>query len=149
VSRRELVQVTDCDGCGRCCETIGFPPFEAANPDFGAQLVITRGMTANQIDDAAFDTETFLAMPAKLRAEHAAMLLEAIADPTGLPCVWYEPRSKSCRHYDWRPATCRRFETNGDKCSELRREPEALLVWDDDTSIAHWRNPRGQQVGAS
>ena len=60
-----------CGGCGKCCQHIGLPPFEAANPLFGPQLVNTRGLSDSQLADAVFDTELFLLMPAELRQAHA------------------------------------------------------------------------------
>ncbi len=131
-----------CGGCGRCCEHIGLPPFEAANPDFGPQRVRTRGLSAAQLADAVLDTELFQLMPAELRREHAELLLNLIADPTGGPCAWYDPDAKRCRHHDWRPATCRRFWPNDERCNELRADPAVRLHWQDDTTLTAWLNPR-------
>lgn len=131
-----------CGGCGRCCQHIGLPPFEAANPEFGPQPVRTRHLSAAQVADAVFDTELFLAMPPELRQAHAGLLLELTADPSGRPCVWYDPAAGRCRHYAWRPATCRRFWADDARCVELRGDPYAVLHWQDDTSVRAWLNPR-------
>jgi Fe-S-cluster containining protein len=143
VSRLPLPIADPCGGCGRCCETIGLPPFEAANPDFGPQPVHLRGLTDTQMADAAFDAELFLLMPADVRAAHAQQLLNLTADPTGMPCAWYDDARKRCRHHSWRPATCRRFEPGGERCIQLLADPEVVLVWQDDRRPERWQNPRG------
>lgn len=140
--RVPLPQADPCDGCGKCCHSIGLPPFEAANPEFGPQGVVTRGMSASQFDTAVFDTELFLLMPSELRLAHAELVLNLTADPSGSPCAWYDADADRCRHYDWRPAICRRFEPGGEGCVKLCSEPNAVLVWQDDNSPEMWRNPR-------
>jgi uncharacterized protein len=131
-----------CGGCGKCCRGIGLPPFEAANPEFGPQPTVTRGMTAGQYDTAVFDTELFVFMPAELRLAHAELLLNLSADPSGTPCAWYDADADRCRHYDWRPAICRQFTPGSDECVKLRSDPNAVLVWQDDNTPERWRNPR-------
>lgn len=131
-----------CGGCGKCCRGIGLPPFEAANPEFGPQPVVTRGMTAGQFDTAVFDTELFLLMPPELRLAHAELVLNLTADPSGTPCAWYDADADRCRHYDWRPGICRQFTPGSDECVKLRSDPNAVLVWQDDNSPERWRNPR-------
>jgi Fe-S-cluster containining protein len=131
-----------CAGCGKCCQHIGLPPFEAANPDFGPQRVRTRGLSDAQLADAVFDTELFQAMPAGLRQAHAELLLNLIADPSGGPCAWYDAERQQCRHYAWRPATCRRFWAGDVRCVELRSGRNVELRWQDDTTPAAWLNPR-------
>lgn len=143
MSRFPLPMANPCGGCGRCCETIGLPPFEAANPDFGPQPVHLRGMTDTQMADAVFDTELFQVMPAAVRAAHAELLLNLSADPTGEHCAWYDADQKRCRHHHWRPATCRRFEPGGERCVQLVASPEVVLIWQDDRRVERWRNPRG------
>jgi Fe-S-cluster containining protein len=143
--RHELTLADPCGGCGKCCQGIGLPPFEAANPEFGPQPVVTRGLSASQFDAAVFDTELFLLMPAELRLAHAEAVLNLTADPSGTPCVWYDAAADRCRHYDWRPTVCRRFEPGSDECEKLRSEPVAVLVWQDDNSPDMWRNPRRQK----
>lgn len=143
MSRTPLPMADPCGGCGRCCETIGLPPFEAANPDFGPQSVHLRGLTDTQMADAVFDADLFLHMPADVRAAHAELLLNLTADPTGQPCAWYDAGRKRCRQHDWRPATCRRFEPGGERCVQLVASPEVVLVWQDDRRPERWRNPRG------
>jgi len=140
--RIALPQADPCGGCGKCCQGIGLPPFEAANPEFGPQPVVTRGMTASQFDTATFDTELFLLMPAELRLAQAELVLNLTADPSGQACAWYDAEADRCRHYEWRPGTCRRFEPGSDECVKLRADPDAVLVWQDDNSPEMWRNPR-------
>jgi Fe-S-cluster containining protein len=119
------------------------PPFEAANPEFGPQLVHLRGLTETQMADAVFDTELFLRMPIELRTAHAELLLNLTTDPTGEPCAWYDAERRRCKHHAWRPATCRRFVPGGERCVELVRNAEAVLIWQDDRQPERWRNPRG------
>jgi len=142
VSRVSLPLADPCADCGRCCETIGLPPFEAANSDFGPQNVHLRGLTESQMADAVFDTELFLHMPAEVRSAHAELLLNLTCDPTGEPCAWYDPERKRCLHHEWRPATCRRFEPGGERCVELMRSQEVVLIWQDDRRVERWLNPR-------
>lgn len=143
MSRVPLPLADPCGGCGQCCETIGLPPFEAANPEFGPQLVHLRGLTETQMADAVFDTELFLRMPIELRTAHAELLLNLTTDPTGEPCAWYDAERRRCKHHAWRPATCRRFVPGGERCVELVRNAEAVLIWQDDRQPERWRNPRG------
>ena len=140
--RLPLTEADPCGGCGKCCHGIGMPPFEVPNPSFGPQGVVTRGMTASQIDTAAFDTELFLLMPAELRLAHAELLLNLSTDPSGTACVWYDVAADRCKHYEWRPGTCRLFVPGSDECVQLWSEPDAVLVWQDDNSPERWRNPR-------
>lgn len=140
--RVPLPQADPCGGCGKCCHGIGLPPFEASNPAFGPQTVVTRGMTAGQYDTAVFDTELFLLMPEELRFAHAELVLNLTADPSGGACAWYDTEADRCRHYDWRPGICRKFLPGSDECVKLRAEPNAVLVWQDDNTPERWRNPR-------
>ena len=142
MSRHPLPLADPCGGCGRCCETIGLPPFEAANPDFGPQTVHLRGLSESQMGDAAFDTEVFALMPTDVRAAHAELLLNLTADPSGQACAWYDAEQKRCKHHEWRPATCRRFEPDGERCRQLVADATVMLVWQDDRRVERWRNPR-------
>ncbi len=142
MSRVELTLADACAGCGRCCETIGLPPFEAANPSFGPQRVSTRNLSANQIDDATFDTELFLLMPTELREAHAQLLLNLTTNLSGQPCAWYDTVAKRCMNYSFRPATCRRFEEGDTRCLELQDQPETQLVWQFAAPVERWQNPR-------
>ena len=142
-----LPRADPCGGCGKCCQHIGLPPFEAANPLFGPQPVSTRELSDAQLADAVLDTELLLLMPADLRHAHAELVLGLVADPSGRPCPWYDPAANNCRHYDWRPATCRRFWAGDDRCVELRTDPHAVMHWQDDTGPAAWQNPRAAVNG--
>lgn len=144
MTRLELATVPPCTGCGRCCDKIGLPPFEVPNPDLG--WVPTVLLEDEQQAEAwAADTETFLTMPAALRADHAAAVLALDADPTGQPCLWFDEASKSCRHYDHRPHVCRAWDV-GDKGCEAARFRGAKVVWRDPhrTRPDDWWNPRGE-----
>jgi len=143
VSRYPLLLTDECANCGRCCATIGLPPFEAANPSFGPQRVITRHMSFRQIDDATFDTELFLTMPAELQLAHAEQLLALDTSPSGNPCAWYDTEARRCKHYEWRPATCRRFDAGATRCVQLCTDDTVQLVWQFEAEPDRWRNPRG------
>ena len=142
MTRVELPLAEACAGCGRCCESIGLPPFEAANPAFGPQRVSTRHLTANQIDDAAFDTELFLLMPTELREAHAQLLLNLTTNPNGQACAWYDTVAQNCKHYTYRPATCRRFEEGDTRCLNLQADANVQLVWELTATVEQWQNPR-------
>lgn len=132
-----LPQVGLCESCGgKCCQRIGLPPFEVANPDLGPQPV-PPGLDVWML----LDTELFLDMPAELRAEHAALVRDLAADPTGRPCAWLDDAGR-CRHYDWRPAVCRDWAEGAEPCVETRAGRG--VVWRDPegTTTDDWRNPR-------
>jgi Fe-S-cluster containining protein len=140
VARVELAVVSLCDGCGKCCEHIGMPPFEVRNPDLGPdprqELTPVRAPLWVSVADA----ETFDRMPRELRAEHAAALLALKDNPTGRPCLWQDAETKRCRHYEFRPAVCRVFEPGDDGCNKVRAGQKC--VWQGDNSPAAWLNPR-------
>ena len=140
--RKSLPSADPCGGCGKCCMGIGLPPFEAANPLFGPQPVVTRGVSDAQFATAVFDTELFVTMPNELKLAHAELVLGVSEDPSGTPCAWFDEAAGKCKHYDWRPAICRQFLPASDDCEKLRGEPAAVLVWQDDTTPDRWRNPR-------
>ena len=95
--RKSLPTADPCGGCGKCCRGIGLPPFEAANPAFGPQPVVTRGMSDSQFATAVFDTELFLTMPDDLRLAHAELVLNVDADPSGTACAWFDEEAGKLR----------------------------------------------------
>lgn len=134
--RIELQQVSYCTGCGgRCCRHIGMPPFEAPNPDLaGAPVELPKDSVQ------ARDRAIFEAMPAELRADHAARLLALTEDPTGTPCAWLNPETGECGHYEYRPTNCREFVPGCDECRVMRRTGHPC-VWDTELTLAMWLNP--------
>jgi Fe-S-cluster containining protein len=136
-----------CEGCGRCCDKIGLPPFEVPNPDLGPMAVWAekRLWSASDYTGAAdrwlADTDTFLRMPAALRAAHARLVRGLTADPTGSPCAWLDPDSKRCSHYEFRPAVCRDWPPGADPCLTARKG-RARVEWRYDNAPPNWRNPR-------
>ena len=137
-----------CGGCGRCCASIGLPPFHAANPDLGRQPVDLTSAAGWEWDAAVADTELFLRMPAAVRAGHAALLRRLTGDPTGSPCGWLDPATLRCRHYDWRPTVCRDFTAGDPDCCTTRAGgADVMVAWREGASAADWRNP--QRPGAA
>lgn len=136
-----------CEGCGRCCDTIGLPPFEVPNPDLGPLPVDPWKRLWSFDDDARAadqwltDTDTFARMPAALRAEHARLVRGLKADPSNKPCAWLDPATRKCSHYEYRPAVCRDWEPGREDCLHTRRH-KAVVVWRGVNAPADWRNPR-------
>lgn len=140
-----------CEGCGRCCDKIGLPPFEVPNPDLGPMPVwgMKRLWSADDNTRAAdqflTDTDTFLRMPAALRADHARLVRGLKADPSERPCAWLDPDTKRCSHYEFRPAVCRDWEPGTRECLSARGG-RGVVVWRDDNAPANWRNPRRERA---
>lgn len=133
-----------CEGCGRCCDKIGLPPFEVPNPDLGPMPVDPwkrawgyDAYTSQQLTD----TDTFARMPAALRADHARLVRGLRADPSETPCAWLDADTKRCRHYEYRPAVCRDWEPGETACLRARAG-RGVVVWRTDNAPANWRNPR-------
>ena len=90
-----------CEGCGVCCERVGYPPFLIGMSQADARFALLEQafpQLADEVRQAA----------AERRREN------------GLSCVWLDPETKRCRHYDLRPRICRDFELGSPKCLELR-----------------------------
>ena len=123
-----------CTGCGRCCETIGMPPFEAANPLLGVRGPYQK----------ALDRDLFYAMPTELLRSHALMIRELSSDPTGKPCPWLDLETKRCKHYEWRPSVCVTFPVDSDPCKAACSGPKVIVQWrgEDKQTPDDWRNPR-------
>ena len=138
--RVELPQYSPCDGCGRCCEYIGLPPFEVANPLLGPSPV--KEFRANP-DVILIDMQVMATMPRELLESHAATIRSLDGPPQGKPCAWYDAETKRCRNYDWRPASCRLFEVEEYRCESIKAGCEVQWRWDDE-EVELWANPRGR-----
>jgi Fe-S-cluster containining protein len=109
-----LTILPSCRGCGACCEHMGTPPGYAA------------GVAGNFSLMWGDDEARYRAMPAKLRNElayyYTALDEGVIVDrvKVELPCLWYDPRSRSCRHHEWRPDICREFDPGDEGCINHR-----------------------------
>ena len=107
-----------CGGCSACCDHIGLPPFEVPNPDLG--FMPRRPVTTVSRESYLADLDIFLAMPAAVRADHAALVLAAAGDQSGRPCAWLDPVAKRCRHYAHRPTVCREWVPGAEGCCAAR-----------------------------
>lgn len=89
--------VVDCHDCGgRCCTTMGYPPF-------------------------LWEDEEFIALPPPLQDDIAAAVRARRGDQ-GLPCIWLDiDGGGRCRHYALRPDICRDFEAGGEDCLAIRQ----------------------------
>lgn len=141
--RVALTTVGACEGCGACCAHIGLPPFEVPNPDLGPLPAVrpVRFDNDQSLAQDVLDTELFLAMPAALRAEHAAAVAALDRDPSGTPCAWLDPATRRCRHYEWRPAACRDWVPGGEGCNAARFRGSKVL-WKYPLRVDQWWNPR-------
>lgn len=121
------------------------PPFEVPNPDLGP-LPITASKRAGwhwhptPTEQRLTDTETFLRMPATLRAEHAAMMRGLTADPTRTPCPWLGGDGR-CVNYEYRPAVCRDWPVGNVGCHQARGG-RGYVAWRHDNPPEDWYNPR-------
>lgn len=91
----KLPVVTNCDGCGACCMSMGTPPF--AGPG-----------------DPSWD-----ALPEQLKAEIKAEVFRPGRNYDG-PCIWLE--NGRCKHHAIRPMICREFEIGSPACLIWRDE---------------------------
>ena len=88
----ELPVIT-CEGCGKCCEKQGTPPFSHAGDD---------------------------KPPPELEWDIDA---HADRYDRGLPCLWFDTETKKCNHYEHRPDACRNEVNPGDYwCRSFRGE---------------------------
>ncbi len=130
-----------CSGCGKCCESIGMPPFEVRNPELGITKQSFQHWHPELGGCQIFDTQLFMDMPAGLRAEHAERLRRLDRDPTGTPCIWLDTETKRCLNYEWRPGVCRIWTPRDEGCRAALTGSQ--VVWLDDNRPWQWRNPRG------
>ena len=87
--------ILNCDGCGKCCQNIGFPPFmyfEILNlpADLNSQIM------------PLYDNRQSLEM-------------------ARVKCVWLSDDNK-CMHYEHRPKVCRDFTIGEPACLWFRNE---------------------------
>lgn len=89
------------------------------------------------------DLESFVTMPAAVRAEHARLVTELAGDPSFRPCAWLDPETNRCKHYEFRPIVCRVWEPGGRGCNAARLRGQKV-VWRDaaDMRPDDWWNPR-------
>jgi uncharacterized protein len=113
--------VISCEGCGRCCDRIGTPPFVYWHPS------LYRGEVPASWGDGDPETERWATVP----AEAMAILCgyydgdDLSRSESDLPCLWYDTERRACRFYEHRPEVCREFEMGGESCREFRAEARA------------------------
>lgn len=95
--------VTDCKGCGHCCEGLGTPPFEGYDDDGNPW----------DLNDGFEDL--------RLPSEAVALIHEAHEKgyKIGDPCCWFDGGTRTCRFYDHRPDSCMRFDRGNPFCLEI------------------------------
>ena len=81
-----------CEGCGVCCYSFSFPPFDAN------EVVKAPDELMQEIEDYASS------------GDHR----------DSKPCFWLDEDSKKCRHHEVRPTLCRWFEPGCKACNHLR-----------------------------
>ena len=102
-----LPMVAVCEGCGACCEYMGFPPGFAP---------LLRGEQCCHEDLARL-----AALPATLLASLRQRLATMTAADWDGPCCWFDALTRQCKHYGHRPQTCRdAIEAGDDACQRLR-----------------------------
>lgn len=86
--------IISCDDCGKCCKTIGTPPF------LGFEI---------------------FELPESLRSEVINwMNNDQEREYSNLPCYWFDQATLKCINYEHRPALCRDFEVGSDSCIKFR-----------------------------
>lgn len=116
----ELPIISDCNGCGVCCTTMGTPPgFARFFPPAGRQVA--------ELAQHTEDHEIVLRMPVKvfneLRVYYTRVQLGLERDRTegdDLPCLWYDAETRRCKHHKHRPTICRDFEVGSADCLFVR-----------------------------
>lgn len=99
--------VTECNGCGACCQHIGWVPFH--------------------------DREEIATLPDRLKAEVEKTWHDHRREAE--PCPWFIPGEKrkgfagACANYDHRPKVCRDWKIGGLPCLDMRKlYPEFIPV---------------------
>jgi len=99
-----VLTVLDCKECGKCCDFLGWPPFE----------------DENEIDNITDET-----LREKVKQDFQN------PDRVGMPCTFYQKgtigedgQSGNCGHYEDRPKVCREFEIGGGNCLWVRDNVE-------------------------
>jgi Fe-S-cluster containining protein len=150
-----LPQIEPCAACGgKCCQSIGLPPFECRNPDLGgdprlatlAEFADTPELLPPRFRSVLLEQNLFLAMPEAVRAAHAAVLRDLAADPSGSPCLWLDRGTGRCAQYAWRPDACRQWDVGGDGCLDARQN-KVSVVFRGDGSVTQFTDPLAPQPG--
>lgn len=95
-----------CVGCGACCMSLGWPPFDGLDDLGGCE--------------PEKDVELQM-LPGELRAELMAEVDALKSSEFCGACCWLDMETKRCRHYAHRPVACSRFEPGCDICLEDRQ----------------------------
>lgn len=112
--------VLSCSGCGKCCETIGTPPFVYLHPSLHDEP------PPDGWGEGSEEYDRWGSVPPKalsILADYYAGQ-DLSRSESGLPCLWYDEASKGCRFYDHRPDVCREFEMGGEDCLRIRKGEE-------------------------
>jgi Fe-S-cluster containining protein len=104
-----LPMVESCEGCGACCEHVGYPPF----------------VWVGEEPDYPIADEGWRSLPEQMRKEITDHIDAHCGLPDGTygtPCLWYDRDAKKCLHYELRPQICREFEVGSKDCLSLRAD---------------------------
>lgn len=83
-------QPADCEGCGKCCQKMGLPPFLEYELD---------------------------SLPEDLRNElELVKIIDPERDEGGQPCIWLDLDTKRCINYKHRPFVCEEFQVGCESC---------------------------------
>ncbi len=118
--------VVSCEGCGRCCDRIGTPPFVYLHPSLYVGGV-PPGWGDGAPEKERWDTvppEALVVLQDYYRGRASGEIPRDRYDEP-LPCLWYDTAAGRCKYYAWRPTTCREFEAVGEGCLAFRAEPPA------------------------
>lgn len=127
------LQMLDCTNCGKCCSTIGMPPFILPNPLIGSWHSIP-------VDNDWYmhELNVFLGMPREVLRAHADAVLALRDDPSESPCIWL--KEGRCSQYAHRPMSCRVWQIGDKGCIAALRG--ATVVFDSKNPPHIFRNPR-------
>lgn len=142
--RIELKQLEDseiCKGCGKCCESIGLPPFNMPNPDHGHVE-----NTGRFLGEPYYlrDYDIYFAMPSGLRSELAIHQNSPEKLPVPTPCLWLDLETKRCKNYQYRPITCREWAPYNRDCTWVRNNSGHIIWINSQHEIPPrrlWKNP--------
>lgn len=101
-----VLQPTNCDACGLCCEGNGSP----------VTLYVSRTEWQSQqhpYRPAGLPEELIREID-----EHFGGLFRGQEPPER--CLWFDAQARRCRHYEWRPQVCRDYELGGVACLASR-----------------------------
>ncbi len=101
---KSLPIVASCEGCGACCQHMGYPSYIRATECHAAEA-------------------SWLNMPADLKMELLRFMASYDEPTTGAldgVCFWYDAANECCKHHEHRPNVCRDFEVGGTDCLAWR-----------------------------